>query len=49
MVTIESDEKYNTTITCDNSVFRIQGKDGDESPISPILKRINISVCPSLH
>ena len=49
MVTIESDEKYNTTITCDNSVFWIQGKTGTNSLISPILKRINISVCPSLH
>ena len=49
MVTIESDEKYNTTITCDNSVFWIQGKDGDEFSYLPILKRINISVCPSLH
>ena len=25
-ITIESDDKYNTTITCDNSVFHIQGK-----------------------
>ena len=26
LVTIESDEKFNTVITCENSVFKIQGK-----------------------
>lgn len=39
MVTIESDEKYNTTITCDNSVFRIQGKDGDEFSYLPYIEK----------
>ena len=29
-IIIESDEKYNTTISCDKSVFKIQGKDGEE-------------------
>ena len=44
MVTIESDEKYNTTLYSGS-----REKTGTNSPISPILKRINISVCPSLH
>ena len=39
MVTIESDERYNTTITCDNSVFRIQGKDGDEFSYLPYIEK----------
>ena len=30
IVTIESDEKFNTVISCENSVFKIQGKDGEE-------------------
>ena len=30
-IIIESDEKYTTTITCDNSVFQIQGKNGEKS------------------
>ena len=29
IVTIESDEKFNTVISCENSVFKIQGKDGE--------------------
>ena len=36
MVTIESDERYNTTITCDNSVFRIQGKRRGRILLSPL-------------
>ena len=27
VVTIESDDKFNTTISCENSVFNIQGRD----------------------
>ena len=46
MVTIESDEKYNTTITCDNSVFRIQGKDGDEFSYLPYIEK-NKYICLS--
>ena len=30
LITIESDEKFNTVITCEKSVFKIQGKDGEE-------------------
>ena len=40
IVTIESDEKFNTVISGDNSVFKIQGKDGEEFsylPFIPIL------------
>ena len=46
MVTIESDEKYNTTITCDNSVFWIQGKDGDEFSYLPYIEK-NKYICLS--
>ena len=40
-VTIESDEKFNTVITCDNSVFRIQGKDGEEFSYLPYIEKNN--------
>ena len=38
-ITIESNEKYNTTITCDNSVFHIQGKNGDEFSYLPFIEK----------
>ena len=38
-IIIESDEKYNTTISCDKSVFKIQGKDGRNSATSPTFER----------
>ena len=38
-IVIESDDKYNTTITCDNSVFHIQGKNGDEFSYLPYIER----------
>lgn len=38
-ITIESDEKYNTTITCENSIFHIQGRDGDEFSYLPYIER----------
>ena len=38
-ITIESDEKYNTTITCDNSVFHVQGKNGDEFSYLPFIEK----------
>mgnify|MGYP002466792297 CR=1 FL=1 len=38
-ITIESDEKYNTTITCDKAIFQIQGKDGDEFSYIPHIER----------
>lgn len=38
-ITIESDEKYNTTITCDNSIFHIQGKNGEEFSYLPYIER----------
>ena len=37
IVTIESDEKFNTVISCDNSVFKIQGKDGEEFSYLPYI------------
>lgn len=39
IVTIESDEKFNTVITSENSVFRIQGKDGDEFTYLPFIEK----------
>ena len=38
-ITIESDEKFNTTITCDKSVFKIQGRDGEEFSYIPHIER----------
>ena len=38
-IVIESDDKYNTTITCDNSVFHIQGKNEDEFSYLPYIER----------
>lgn len=39
LITIDSDDKLNTTITCENSVFHIQGKDGDEFSYLPYIER----------
>lgn len=39
IITIESDDRYNTTITCDKAVFHIQGKDSDEFPYIPHIER----------
>ena len=38
-ITIESDEKYNMTITCAKAIFQIQGKDGDEFSYIPHIER----------
>ena len=38
-VTIESDEKFNTVISGDNSVFKIQGKDGEEFSYLPYIEK----------
>ena len=38
-VTIESDEKLNTTIRCEKSVFNIQGRDGEEFTYIPYIER----------
>ena len=46
LVTIEADEKFNTTITCENSVFKIQGKDGEEFSYLPYIEK-NKYVCLS--
>ena len=39
VVTIESDDKFNTTISCENSVFNIQGRDGEEFSYLPYIER----------
>lgn len=46
LVTIESDDKWNTVISCDNSVFHIQGKDGDEFSNLPYMEK-NKYICLS--
>ena len=46
IVTIESDDKFNTVISCENSVFRIQGKDGDEFSYLPYIEK-NKYICLS--
>ncbi len=38
-LTIESDERNLTTISCENSVFKISGKDGNEFTILPSIDR----------
>ena len=49
MITIESDEKLNTIITCDKSVFKIQGRDGEEFSCGRSTRRAEpqrlISIC----
>lgn len=40
-IKIESDNKLNTTISCDNSIFNIQGKDGDEFTYLPYIEKNN--------
>ncbi|MEG0687375.1 MAG: DNA polymerase III subunit beta [Hungatella sp.] len=38
-ITIESDDLFNTTISCENSVFHIQGKDGEEFSYLPYIEK----------
>jgi len=38
-VTIDSDDRYNTTITCENALFNIQGRDGEEFSYLPYIER----------
>ncbi len=38
-IVIESDEKFNTVISCDNSVFNIQGRDGEEFSYLPFIEK----------
>lgn len=46
LITIESDEKLNTTISCDKSVFKIPGRDGEEFSYIPHIERDH-SICLS--
>ncbi|MDO5392944.1 MAG: DNA polymerase III subunit beta, partial [Eubacteriales bacterium] len=46
MVVIESDEKMNTTITCEKAKFNIMGKEGDDFSNLPLIER-NDPVCIS--
>ena len=39
LIEIESDSSYLTTIKCDNSVFKIQGRDGEEFPYLPFIEK----------
>ncbi len=41
LITIESDEKFTTTISCEKSVFDIQGRDGEEFSYLPYIERDN--------
>lgn len=38
-VTITSDSKFNTTIQCENALFNIQGRDGEEFSYLPYIER----------
>lgn len=38
-VTIETDEKFNTTITCEKAKFTIQGKEGDDFVYLPYIEK----------
>lgn len=40
-VTITSDERFNTIIECEKSVFNIQGRDGDEFSYLPFIEKNN--------
>lgn len=46
VVTIDSDEKFNTVISCENSVFKIQGRDGEEFSYLPYIEK-NKYICLS--
>ena len=39
MVTIESDERYNTTITCEKAKFNIAGKSGEDFSYLPYIEK----------
>ncbi len=39
LVIIESDERFNTVLSCDNSVFHIQGLDGEEFSYLPYIEK----------
>lgn len=39
LLTIETDERNNTVITCENSVFKIAGRDGDEFTALPSIDK----------
>lgn len=41
IIEIESDSSYLTTIKSDNSVFKIQGRDGEEFPYLPYIEKNN--------
>ena len=45
-VTIEADEKMNTTITCEKAKFHIMGKEGDDFSNLPMIEK-NTPVCIS--
>lgn len=38
-ITIQSDEMFHTTISCDNSVFNIPGRDGEEFSYLPYIEK----------
>ncbi len=40
-ISIESDEKFNTTISCGRSVFNIPGRDGEEFSYLPYIEKDN--------
>ena len=46
VVTIDSDEKFNTVISCENSGFKIQGRDGEEFSYLPYIEK-NKYICLS--
>lgn len=45
-VTIESDSRFNTVLTCESSVFTIQGRDGEEFSYLPYIEK-NQNICLS--
>lgn len=46
MVTIESDDKMNTTITCEKAKFHIMGREGDDFSMLPMIEK-NDPICLS--
>ncbi len=38
-VVLETDDKFNTVISCENSIFKIQGRDGEEFSYLPYIEK----------
>ncbi len=46
-ITIETDDQYKATITCEKACFQIMGQEGEEFPSLPEIEKIKVSLYPS--